>query len=291
LRQLARQAESAVPWVVTAEVPSSGRFELEIHRRPDRFISNRLGNGQIWEPFETEVFTRMCGPGDFVLDLGANLGWYMLLASSRVGASGSVDAYEPEAANFELLSRNVARRAATATRVRLHHLAVGPRDAEALLHLSSDNLGDHRLVAGEPGRRTQPVTVRTIDALYGNSPRWPDLVKSDTQGSEAGIFQGAKGLLAKGWRPVWLLENWPQGLVETGHDPLGFWREFLALGYETFEIHEEARRLCRLEAAYVKAKLAGGISPTSGLHINLLALPAGSHRRGLVADLVADPLW
>ena len=291
LRHLVQQGVSGIPWVVAAEVPSVGRFELEIHRRRDRHISRLLANGQIWEPFETDVFTRLCGPGDFVLDIGANLGWYTLLASSLLGEPGSIDAYEPEAANFELLSRNLARRAAPATPVRPLRLAVGPSEEAGLLHLSPDNLGDHRLVTAETGRTTQPVTVRTIDALYGSAARWPDLVKSDTQGSEAGIFQGAKGLFAKGWRPVWLLEFWPQGLVETGHDPLGFWRELLALGYETFEIHEEATRLFRLDARYMEAKLAEGISPASGLHINVLALPEGSERRGRVADLVADSAW
>ena len=53
------------------------------------------------------IIDRVVGPGDVVLDVGANIGYYAIMLAKRVGSSGKVYAMEPEPHNLELLQRNI----------------------------------------------------------------------------------------------------------------------------------------------------------------------------------------
>lgn len=59
------------------------------------------------EEFETEIFKKEIKKGDTVLDLGAHIGYYTLLAAKLVGEKGKVFAFEPEPTNFALLKKNI----------------------------------------------------------------------------------------------------------------------------------------------------------------------------------------
>ena len=69
-----------------------------------------------WEYWLTKYFAEQIKPGDTVIDIGANLGYYTLLAGDLVTATGRVVAVEPNPLVFELLSKSVkkAKRASTA---------------------------------------------------------------------------------------------------------------------------------------------------------------------------------
>ena len=60
-----------------------------------------------YEPEETRLFRSKCRPGDTVIDVGANVGWYTVIASKLVGKKGRVIAFEPEPVNFAILKKNV----------------------------------------------------------------------------------------------------------------------------------------------------------------------------------------
>ena len=58
----------------------------------------------------TRMLLRHLRPGDVFVDVGAQFGFFTLLASSIVGSSGQVHAFEPTRGTFELLERNLGRR-------------------------------------------------------------------------------------------------------------------------------------------------------------------------------------
>jgi len=273
------------PWLVDANVPHFGRFPFEIHRCADQYISGDLARDEIWEAFETEVFRRVCMPGDRVLDIGANIGWYSVLASRLVGESGHVRSFEPDSANGELLARNLARNCAH-DNVRVERMAVGARSEQLNLFRSGDNLGDHRLFDDGSSRETSTVPVEPLDRLYDDSAELPTLIKSDTQGSEGRILEGAAQLLAAGWRPVWLLEFWPYGLANSGSDAMAVWRRLDDLGYRMFEVSEGNPALIELDEARVRQRLATDLTVESTGFINILALPGGGERLERVQDLI-----
>lgn len=257
-----------------------------IHQVEDEFISGDLARHGVWEPFETKIFGRLCLPGDTVLDLGANIGWYSLLAARKVGASGRVIAFEPDKANARVLEVNAAFADEYAV-IDLHNAAVSDQVGQFSLYRSDTNLGDHRLFCDDTERDSFPVAVTTLDTFFsGYTEELPTLVKSDTQGSEARIFRGGAGLFAGGWRPVLILEFWPFGLTRSGDDPLEFWQRLLALGYQIFEVAENNPELVLLTEERLLSRLASDLNPVSWGFINLLCIPQGSERVELIRDLI-----
>ncbi len=60
-----------------------------------------------YENVETQLFESHIKEGDVVLDLGANIGYFTLIAAKLVGVNGKVYAFEPDPTNFSFLKRNV----------------------------------------------------------------------------------------------------------------------------------------------------------------------------------------
>lgn len=73
----------------------------------DYAISYYLITRGIYEPRETNLFKKIVRHGMTVIDLGANIGYYTLIASKLVGESGKVYAFEPEPDNFNILVKNI----------------------------------------------------------------------------------------------------------------------------------------------------------------------------------------
>ncbi len=285
LKQLLQNVETDRARFVPAVLDSTP-VEFAIHTGTDQFISGDIARDGVWEPFESNVFSRLCQPGDTVLDLGANIGWYSALAVGIVGESGCVLAFEPDEGNAKLLEMNSAVSDNHGV-IQIYRSAVGEKESEELFYKSETNLGDHRLFSDGSSREAYPVHVTTLDAFFSRVDRkLPDIVKSDTQGSEAKIFKGAQGLFSKGWRPVMILEFWPFGLNKSGDDPLEFWQKLVGLGYKTFEVSENNPQLVPVSLDRLKTRLEEDISPSSSGFINLLCIPHDSDRFSLIADLI-----
>ena len=60
-----------------------------------------------YEKPETDFVMEYVGEGDTVIDVGANIGYHTLLLARKVGRSGTVYGFEPEAGNFEILRNNI----------------------------------------------------------------------------------------------------------------------------------------------------------------------------------------
>lgn len=284
-RLLGRLSARSNSQPITASVPHLGDFPFRVHVKTDQYISGDLLRTRIWEPFETEVFRRLCRRGDFVLDIGANIGWYSVIASRLVGKAGTLWAIEPDHLNFELLRYNLKRSGGSA-RQQMFLTAIGEQDGKQDFYLSESNLGDHHLFDDGEARRSVQVTVRSLDSLLAQAEQLPTLVKSDTQGSEYKILRGAARLLAAGWRPVLLLEFWPYGLSKSGDDPTALQNRLQELGYDLFEVTEAHTRLIPYRTDRLQERLNGDLAIVTQGFINLLCLPAGSDRESQLADLL-----
>ena len=204
-----------MPGPVALHVPGTrSQLAIFVHGERDRHVSQQLRKSGIWEPYESRLLLDSLQPGAVFLDVGANLGYFSLLAADRVGPTGKVLAIEPDPANFLLLQRSVAHNGLSAI-VKPYRVALSDRDDEARLYLSEDNFGDHQVFATDESRESLPVTLRRGADLLGGLGVWLDLVKIDTQGSEYGVVAGLLPLLVR-CRPRLIVELTPLSLRQCG---------------------------------------------------------------------------
>jgi FkbM family methyltransferase len=127
--------------------------------------------------------------GDVVLDIGANIGYYVLIESQLVGAKGKVYAVEPVRSNFELLKKNL--RLNNLENVDTFQLALGEHNEKSEIYVSNfSNLCsmDKNSVGGKI-KGTQSVFEETVD-IFLNNKLSPSLIRMDVEGYEYKIFGG-----------------------------------------------------------------------------------------------------
>ena len=258
--------------MVPVRVPGVPPFALHVHASNDKFISESLRKTGVWEPLETQVVLALLRPGDGFVDLGANLGYYSVLSALRVGTRGSVLACEPDPVNFALLERNL--RSNAVPWVCAMRCAVSDSSGDAKLYTSADNQGDHRLYDSGDGRAHTPTSVTTLDSLCAATAAQWHLIKLDTQGSEARILGGASKLSAlEGDRLCWILEFWPFGLERSGVGWRALLRQLSAFDAHLALLDETEGRPRETTLEHLSEMAAGGISPESGLFVNLAVVP------------------
>jgi FkbM family methyltransferase len=176
------------------------RLHLPVH---DVGVGDALGIEGCHEPELTAAFKRQVRPGMVVVDAGANIGYYTVLASRLVGPSGRVIAFEPDAGNFSLLWRNVVENGCK--NVEAYPYALGEHLVYAVLHVCPEAPGSHSLHATSEflGPTRKVVTVAGDEVLGGSRP--PDIVKMDIEGAEPEALRGmAKVLEAPGKRVLFV---------------------------------------------------------------------------------------
>jgi FkbM family methyltransferase len=157
----------------------------------------------VFDPCVTETIHRLVDPGDLVVDAGANIGYLTSLAMARSGAGGTVVAYEPHPAVFELLERNASiwRLRSGLAQLELRRVALSDRTGDGRLVAGSTlqtNMGLATLEESDTARADDLVSVelRTLDDEIGD--RSVGLLKIDVEGHELQVLRGATRLLEQG---------------------------------------------------------------------------------------------
>ena len=169
-------------------------LRMRVHELTDVHISAAIAARGIWEQQETEFLCAVLRPGDVFVDVGANIGYFSLLASRLVGASGSVLAFEPERDNYRLLEANC--RLNDCANIRCFEAALGEENASGTLYLNELNRGDHSLYPEQAGRAGQDISIVNGSRLIGASHPRVDCIKIDTQGAECDVVAGLRELIA-----------------------------------------------------------------------------------------------
>lgn len=133
--------------------------------------------------------------GDVVYDVGANVGFYSLLASVLVGESGHVYSFEPFSGNLAALKKHLEiNRVRNCTVI---EAAVSSFDGQAAFDPSNDRCTGHLAENG-----SLLVRTLTLDRLIREGDiRPPSLMKIDIEGAEYECLRGACNIIRK-FRPV-----------------------------------------------------------------------------------------
>jgi FkbM family methyltransferase len=128
-----------------------------------------------------------------VIDVGAHVGEYSLMAAKLVGASGMVHAFEPQPILAPLIAQNAARNGFT--NIRIHTCAVADRTGETSFRSDPRSMGGW-MAPGSDGTMHVPCTSLDQFVAQWKLPRL-DLMKIDAAGNEFAALRGAPALLAR----------------------------------------------------------------------------------------------
>ncbi len=221
----------------------------------------------VYEPAVADLFRSILKPGMGVIDLGANIGFFSMLAASLVGPQGFVLAVEPNLANVRMLE--ASRRANGFRHVTV--AACGAGTAPGLLTL---NTAFSNGMTGPVGDEladlmtAQIVPCMPVSALLPTD-RGIDFIKIDVEGAEHLVLSAARDIIAK-WHPT-IVSEFSPGLLEGNSGVSGEqYLEFFAdLGYRASVVDG------RMDApAATVAEIMAAYRRSGDDHIDILLVPA-----------------
>jgi len=216
------------------------RYGFSMNLAPDQQIDRFIYFWGCWEPNETWVIRKLLRRNDVFVDVGANDGYFSLLASTLVGPSGQVLALEPIPTTVAELRANIG----------LNGLA----NITVIESAASDDAGELSLTmptrAGTGMTTLRPidgiscrVTCNRLDRILAHGPT-PRLVKIDVEGAELKALRGLEGVFLARDPPDVLCEVTASYLEQVGASARevyslmeGFgYRAYLVRGYGLWEL-------------------------------------------------------
>jgi FkbM family methyltransferase len=209
------------------------RTSLPVIRGNGRGLRIRFGDSnvsRVIRSIERDVedsFLELLHPGDSVYDLGANIGWYTLLAARHVGPAGRVIAFEPKVTNAAYIAWNAA--ANEFDNVSVVPAAVSDQDGWAVFldkgplvsRLDKDDddaQAQRRASRKQQTRRKIAVPVLSLDTWIAQTEQAPPtVVKIDIEGAEIGALRGMSKTLRSA-KPALVIE--PHGTQHAVADVL-----------------------------------------------------------------------
>ena len=199
--------------------------EFELHPSMQG-LSEELRLFGTHEPLGTRLYLQQLSAGDHVLDIGSNIGYWLLIAEQAIGESGRVLGFEPVPDLFDILQRNIAR--SGHKNVRVLPCAVGATNGTAHFYQSEvPNWGSLMRQDGVKQTCTIDVEVRRLEDVLREFPDFhPHALRMDLEGAERMVLESAEEVLARytpslfvefhpavvGWPAIRKTLVWLQGL-------------------------------------------------------------------------------
>lgn len=249
--------------------PIIANFNSGIKARvwPGDTIGKQIYIGTAFESLEVDLFKSIVKPDMVVFDVGANLGYYSLIAAKRVARHGQVHSFEPCERMFEELEYNISIN--HFPNIYPNKLALGDKSGWAKLTKCERGMEVYSSLLPENGSSHasidyEKVQISTMDD-YVSRMRVDsvDVIKIDVEGAEYSVLKGAKKLL-QGQTPPMLFFEVVQAFQAkfnyTSNDILSYLGTF---GYKSYLINYASGKL---------TEVRGDVLPSDG---NYLAVGEG----------------
>ena len=193
---LIRVVNSHPNWFASVDrkIRTTTNFDFEIYCDRNETIGQTILLTGQWEGLMSRTILACLSPGDFAIDIGANIGYDTLLMSTAVGLTGTVLAFEPDFGNLIELLRNIE--AHQYKNIAVESIALASENSLAkMARASGDNRGLSHL-RHDVADVLQPILTSRLDRLIGDQgfPR-KALVKMDIEGYEYKAIQGLGTLI------------------------------------------------------------------------------------------------
>lgn len=182
-----------------------------------------------------KFFVKNLTEGDVFYDVGANIGFYGLLARELIG-EGEIHAFEPSPHTYPYLEKNMA---GSRKQVYLNNLALAQKPGRIPFYdlFGGHHSGKSTTVAGVAHESSSFYEEKEVRALsldeYCQSHRAPTFLKVDVEGAENDVIAGGTGVL-QSCTPVVSIEIWADSRKNGGQ--LEAARKLTYLGYTAHRI-------------------------------------------------------
>jgi FkbM family methyltransferase len=224
---------------------------LVMQLRPRDGTNKALFLYGVCEIAETRLVQSLLRVGMTFADIGANIGYYAMLAGRLVGPDGRVFAFEP---NPEIHGRLVENaRLNGLANVTTSTEAVTDHEGTVTFYASAtpENSGISSTIPGAGLGEARIVPATTLDAFAARIGRKLDLVKIDVEGAELQVLEGGRGLLSGPDAPNLIFECFDLAPLAPTLAKLGYtyWRIEYSLG-DGLELADPASPNTGIFAAY-----------------------------------------
>lgn len=204
--------------------------DANVYLKPNDIISHRPALFGMHEPHIEALITEASAThGDFLLDIGANIGMTSALVGRRFRR---VDCVEPNELVVNILKTNLAMNL-SATEHEVHAVGLGKEDGVLTLRVPPDNFGGAYVEDGNPqfdgetaARHSNQFSDRSdhlaLDVVIREAGQWLDgrfaalreaglskgVIKIDVEGYEEVIFGKIIETLPADFSAVVVMENW-----------------------------------------------------------------------------------
>lgn len=213
--------------------------ELRGFLRHRSFLAH-LSRGD-YETFARRIFVDELDKADVVVDVGAHVGFYTLLAARRRPEKRIV-AIEADPYNAGALRANVRR--ARVPNVEIVAKAASDRSGVASYQQNLGTVGSSLIIRHGTGpTRTIDVPTTTLDEVLGDLSGRALLVKIDVEGAERNVLRGATAAFRSALELTAFVEVNPRALAEAGATPSDLLGDLAGLGLAAAYIDEERQKV------------------------------------------------
>jgi FkbM family methyltransferase len=192
-----------------------------------------------YEIHESRMFLSILKPDDVFVDVGANIGYYTILAASRLSETGKIFAFEPVSSTFFRLNRNVQ----SIEFVEPFQMACGDEDGLVEIYVSdfkaNGQSGSSRILSplnDNPNLKEKVPLIRLDTFFRKKGLTKVDLIKIDTEGYELKVLKGSEEIIRNNKDIKILVEMNEKFIRMSGSTPEDFFNYLTAFGLRPWRL-------------------------------------------------------
>ncbi len=188
-----------------------------------------------YEKTQTEFFLNLLKKGSTFLDIGANSGYYTIIASKLVGENGHVYAIEPDPKNIALLKENILIN--DCRNVTVIEKALDIKSGFTHFNFEKFNRGESSISLKKG--KTKVATISLDDLVQTLKVKKIDVINMDIEGAEIATLKGGMKTLSSSSNICLFIEYNPASIRRLGYQERELLKQLKTLGFTIDKIIDE----------------------------------------------------
>ncbi|PCH95928.1 MAG: hypothetical protein COB85_04135 [Bacteroidetes bacterium] len=182
-------------------------FDININPKSDKGVDSEIYLYGTYELGTAHIIAAVLNKGDSFIDVGANIGFFSLMASQLVSSSGKVYSFEPFPESLELLNANIKLN--NVENISVYDFALGAKSSEKRIYPEPENRGGSSFIKNKFNQvqGSELVKIKPLNDLAEIAhDTLIKAIKIDVEGWELEVLRGCSALLKSENPPVLIVE-------------------------------------------------------------------------------------